>query len=278
MVIFVGPISPDLQDMALYRVAENGQSGFSGVLQNQVRREGVPSPAAFTEGALNPRARRARKRETTVPLAQLVHIRRGVATGANSFFLRTVEEKNQLPNGTCVRAVSRIRDLPGDVLSFTEHEKLGEDGLRCWLLKLDSSAAQIPEVKKLLDQGESEGIHERHLCRVRSPWYALERITVPDLLIGPMGKSRFRIVVNDVGAIPTNTLYGLRLRNPSSPGAVNHLAQWLSSEEGQAALRIVARQHGDGLLKLEPGPLSGVPVPAGIVELQRNAKISTRIS
>ncbi|WP_189836799.1 Eco57I restriction-modification methylase domain-containing protein [Streptomyces umbrinus] len=278
MVIFVGPVSDEHQEMTLYRVAENGQSGFSGILQNQIQRESCPLPVAFTADALNPRIKKNRKQEATVPLAEIVHIRRGVATGANRFFLRTLDEKNQLPEGSCVRAVSRIRDLPGDVLSLAEHEKLGKDGLRCWLLKLDNSSAQIPEIRNLLNEGELEGVHERHLCKVRSPWYALERIIVPDLLIGPMGKSRFRVIVNDVGAIPTNTLYGLRLRNPSLSGSVNYLAQWLSGDEGQAALRTVARQHGDGLLKLEPGPLSAVPVPARVLELQRNAKMSTRLS
>jgi adenine-specific DNA-methyltransferase len=81
-----------------------------------------------------------------------------------------------------------------------------------------------------------------------------------------MSKRIFRVVVNSVGAVPTNTLYGLRLRHrPAEPQALKALAGWLRSDEGQVALASVSRRHGDGLLKLEPRALLTVRIPSTLV-------------
>jgi hypothetical protein len=268
MVIYVGPIQNGGQPMSLHKVIGRAGGGFesSGIVL--ARREG-PAPRNFSDVMFTPPQARKIK-PSTVPLAQIVHIRRGVATGANKFFLRTLHEKHQLPEDTCVRAVSRLRDLPTEILSIAEHNRLGATGVRCWLLNLTRQDADKPDVLELLREGVREGFHERHLCKIRSPWYALEKVIVPDLLLGPMGKDKFRIVVNEAGATPTNTLYGLRMRDKSHPESVEVLARWLSSSEGQQAMRAVARQHGDGLLKLEPGPLSTIEVPANILDSTSN--------
>lgn len=269
MVIFVGPEFPTVQPMAVFQVAGHAADGFTASRGAVVNRNS-PLPNAFTTSTLTQSSTKKRTREPTVPLAQLVSIRRGVATGANRFFLRTASEKADLPEDSCVRAVSRLRDLPAHTLGMAEHNELGNDGVRCWLLYLSEQHMGSPKVKVLLQDGEAQKIHERHLCKTRPVWYALEKIVAPDLLIGPMGKDRFRIVINDVKAIPTNTLYGLRLRD-GDENSIRRLAEWMSSDQGQDALRVVARQHGDGLLKLEPGPLGTVRVPARILNTNNDS-------
>jgi hypothetical protein len=85
-----------------------------------------------------------------------------------------------------------------------------------------------------------------------------------------MGKQGFRIVANSVRAIPTNTLYGMRMRrNGNVEADAGRLADWLASAEGQEALRMRARRHGDGLLKLEPGSLATVLIPRHVADRER---------
>jgi len=154
------------------------------------------------------------------------------------------------------------------LLDKDAHDKLGINGARCWLLNLDERKAKKVKVQRLIEAGEAAEVHLRYLCKTRTPWYAVERIPAPDILIGPMGKESFRVVINEIGAIPTNTLYGLRLRHgnkSSAPAAIRAFARWLAQPEGQEALRIGARKHhGDGLVKLEPGALAQVRVPVHI--------------
>ncbi|MGW6520409.1 hypothetical protein [Streptomyces sp. NPDC054962] len=253
--------------MTIHQVAGNLADGFAASTSHTLTRTGTP-PSAFHAGSWNNgNSSRPYRRASEIPLGELVHVRRGVATGANRFFLRNYSERQKIDSDLTVRAISKLRDVSSNVLDLEAHEGLSQAGISCWLLALTETSANDPSVASLLEEGLRDGIHERYLCKTRSPWYVLEKIVAPDLLIGPMGKQGFRIVSNSVGAIPTNTLYGMRMRrNGNTEADAHRLADWMASEEGQEALRMRARRHGDGLLKLEPGSLATVLIPRHVAE------------
>ncbi|MEV7090257.1 Eco57I restriction-modification methylase domain-containing protein [Streptomyces sp. NPDC093085] len=268
MVVFVGPRTKQEEPMTMHHVAGNLTDGFSTSTSHAMTRTGAPPSAFHSDSWSNRSGGRPQQRAIEVPLGEIVHIRRGVATGANRFFLRSLPERQQIDPNLTVRAISRLRDVSSNVLDLDAHEELSLAGVSCWLLALTEDSANDPSVVPLLREGIRDGIHERYLCKTRSPWFVLEKVVAPDLLIGPMGKQGFRIVVNSVGAVPTNTLYGMRMRrNGNVQGAVGRLADWLASADGQEALRMRARRHGDGLLKLEPGSLATVLIPRHVAGL-----------
>ncbi|WP_422746155.1 hypothetical protein ACN27B_12195 [Micromonospora sp. WMMD754] len=176
--------------------------------------------------------------------------------------MRTDAEVVDLPAGTYVPAATRLRDLDKDVLDAEQHARLGVLGRRRWLLRLDEKDCNVQVVRDLVADGETDGVNQKHLCKTRKTWYSLEKVPPPDILVGPMGKERFRVVLNAIGAVPTNTLYAVRLRRrPVEPELPKLLADWLRSAEGQWAMASVARQHGLGVLKLEPSDLAQIPLP-----------------
>jgi hypothetical protein len=267
MVVFVGPLTNKREPMEVHHVVGNLTDGFSASESLSLIRTGVTPHSFSAESWARPNKARHHMRATEMPLGELVHIRRGVATGANRFFLRSSSEWQRVGVSKTVRAISRLRDLSSSELDAEAHESLTAAGLSCWLLSLTEDSVSDPAVSSLLEEGIRDDIHERYLCRTRKPWYVLEKIIPPDLLIGPMGKQGFRIVLNSVGAIPTNTLYGMRMRNRGDTDrSARRLAEWMESSPGQEALRTRARRHGDGLLKLEPGSLATVLVPRHVVE------------
>ena len=98
-----------------------------------------------------------------------------------------------------------------------------------------------------------------YLPEHRGPWYVVESVAPPDVLVGPMRKSRMRAVRNEAAAIHSNAIYGLYLDGDRQISAA--LTAWLNSEDGQLALRAQARTYGAGLVKLEPSDLGAVLVP-----------------
>jgi hypothetical protein len=114
-------------------------------------------------------------------------------------------------------------------------------------------------VLEWLKSAREAGIHERYLPKHRDPWYAMEAVDPPDVLIGPMSKGRIRAVQNEVGAVPSNAIYGLYLNGRKDLSIP--LTAWLNSTAGQQALRAQARTYGGGLVKLEPSDLGAVLVP-----------------
>lgn len=196
----------------------------------------------------------------TVDLSSLGQIRRGVATGANHWFFLTDEEAAPLPSRLLRPGVRRLREVEGTVLDQAEHERLGEAGRRRWLLSLTGPAdCRSAAVQSLLADGEAEGFDGRYLTRIREHWYVVESATAPDIILSLMSKDGFRAVANPVGAIPSNSMYGIHLDDPSLAA---RLCQWLNSPAGQAAIRARARHYSDGLLKLEPRDYRDVRIPA----------------
>lgn len=199
----------------------------------------------------------------TVPLSSLGQVRRGIATGANHFFFLTDIEADEVPKRLLRPGVRRLREVGGDVLDVAEHDRLGEAGRRRWLLTLSGpSDCRTKAVRALLAAGEDEGYHQRYLTRIRQHWYVVESGKVPDIIVSLMSKEGFRSVLNPVGAIPSNSMYGIHLKDPA---VSSRLCDWLNSPAGQAAIRSRARHYSEGLLKLEPRDYAEVRVPATLL-------------
>lgn len=265
MVLIIGAEQESRQALRFCSVIGGLEEGFElDVATSRIRAGDLPP--TFTSRSLQP-VKHAKRRAKTIPLGQLLTVRRGVATGANHFFLRNDAEIEDIPEELLLPAIARLRDISGHTLDKSTHGRLGLTGSRRWMLNLTEGDDRHAVVRTLLTTGEGLGIPDRHLCRARKVWYVLEKIQVPDLLLGPMSKHEFRIIDNLVGATPTNTLYGLRLKSRKSYRRnATKIAEWLRSPAGQICLIEAARSHGDGLMKLEPGVLSTLRVPAGILE------------
>lgn len=208
--------------------------------------------------------RKRTSRENTVALSEFGRVRRGVATGANEFFFLSADARSAYPTQATVRAIRRLRKVDGHHLTEVEHDRLARLGERCWLLKLDDPALlDDPAVQAWVTKAQSARVPERYLTSNRDPWYELEIVQAPDLVVSPMGKSRMRAVVNDVGAIHSNALYGVYLDGDTA--LATRMVTWLNGPVGQAALLERARTYGAGLFKLEPKDVLALRVPRSLV-------------
>lgn len=225
-------------------------------------------PEPLPEGA----GRRAlRHASETVLLEELFLPRRGIATGANSFFFLTDEEAQLLPAEATRPGICTLRGTPitDTVLDQRAWRALRRAGARCHLLDLGRHMARDPDVAALLRRGRRLGLHERYLCRQRKPWFLLEEMDVPDAFLSPLIAAHgLRLMWNDVGAMPSNSLYGLFLRESVDPEIGAAVIAWLRSKAGVTALRGRGRQFAGGSIKLEPRELRTLAVPREIVSLE----------
>jgi adenine-specific DNA-methyltransferase len=195
-----------------------------------------------------------------VPLRTFAEVHRGVATGANHHFFLTDSDLPSLPERALVPAVVKLRPIDGDVLTRAVHADLGRRGYRRWLLSLNEPELLLdPGVQQWIQAATKASVPDRYLCRTRKDWYRVEVPRPPDILLGPMAKGRMRAVVNEIGAAPSNAIYGLYLGEHVE--LIAPLAAWLNSAAGQEALVNRARVYGNGLYKLEPSDVASVLVP-----------------
>jgi predicted RNA methylase len=208
-------------------------------------------------------------------LADFFKIQRGLATGANEFFILTPEQITQyeipvqfltpiLPSPRHISMDEIEADANGAPILKHKHFLL-----TCSLPEPDVETNH-PALWRYLQHGVEQGIHERYLCKHRSPWYSQEKRPAPPLLCTYMGRQDtkagrpFRFLLNHSRATAANvylllypkpTLQGPLQQNPSLYRsiweALNQLTPAMLSEEG--------RVYGGGLHKLEPKELGNLP-------------------
>jgi adenine-specific DNA-methyltransferase len=254
MVLLVGPERDDGQPAAASTATLN--DGVVQIGSSRTRSRRGPPPATLGTWLW---PRRHPGRIDWVQLGEFAHVRRGVATGANSFFFLTDAARVNLPDGVTVPALVRLRHVPGVVLDARCHDAIGSQGLPRWLLTLDDNELLSNErTVALLNEGREQGVHLRHLTSLRDQWYQVETVAPPDVFIAPMSKGQLRAVRNEVEATPSNSIYGIYLDDTA---LATPLTSYLNSLNGQRALKLQGRHYGRSLLKLEPRNLLAVHTP-----------------
>jgi hypothetical protein len=208
-------------------------------------------------------------------LADLFHVKRGLATGANSYFVLHEEEamKYAIPAQFLQPILPGPRWLPVDeVTADNKGFPIVEN--RQYLLVCNLAEAEIQAHHKTLWEYLQTGIkmevHKGYICSHRNPWYMQEKRPACMFLCAYMGRQDskrgqpFRFILNHSIATATNA-YHMLYPKPylqqaleARPQLANTLWQALKTIS-QDLLINEGRVYGGGLHKMEPGELANVP-------------------
>jgi len=196
-------------------------------------------------------------------LSDYIRIRRGIATGGNGFFLLGKEgvQRWGIDDSYLLPVVASARDLPDGALTENDWLRLRDSGRPCWIFNCTRSVDQLrgTRVLEYVRHGEESGVHQRFNCRTRNPWYRIESVPAPDIIITYMNRGRTRFVENRTDCrVMSVFLNGFLL--PDAPD-VGELLDVLNSEETAALIKQLGRTYGGGLGKIEPGELANIPMP-----------------
>ena len=257
------------------------QLTFGGTMMAPAKAEEVPveSLRKSRKWTTYPRAGEGRAGEAraagkAVALGDLFKIRRGIATGANRFFIMELRRARRLglPAERLKPILPSPRHLTADVIEALPD---GYPDLSPALVVIDcdKQAEEVqtrwPSLWRYLETGAAEGIRDRYLMRNRAPWYRQERRDPPPFLCTYMGRAKtsekpFRLIWNKSSAIAANVyllLYPIgplaaTLENrPDLAGAVFDALSSLEPRE----MKEEGRVYGGGLHKIEPAELARVP-------------------
>jgi adenine-specific DNA-methyltransferase len=206
-------------------------------------------------------------------LADLFSIKRGLATGDNSFFILSESkvEELQLPRRYLRPVLPSARYIKSDEISC---DKNGVPLLerRQFLIDCDLSQEELelrePALWRYLRNG-LEAVAPRYLCRSRRLWYSQERRPASPILCTYIGRSDhdgrpFRFLLNHSTATATNVflmLYptALLARHIEKHPAALRAAWTALNKIGRETLLGSGRVYGGGMHKLEPRELANVP-------------------
>lgn len=212
--------------------------------------------------------------KTEARLGDFFEVKRGVATGANDFFMLNSEQITAycLPTEFLRPILPSPRYLIEDVI---ESDETGIPQIKqlLYLLSCDLPTDQIeaehPKLWVYLKLGMEHGIHLGYLCRHRPLWYKQEQREPAPILCTYMGRkgkrNPIRFILNRSQAIAPNVYLNLYPKPElaeilvSKPELIHKIWQFLNAIPLEETLS-EGRVYGGGLHKIEPKELSNLPV------------------
>ena len=210
-------------------------------------------------------------------LGDLFVIKRGLATGSNSFFILSEEETKtwHIPRGFLKPILPGPRYLTADII---DPRADGAPAVSPQLYLLDCSEpeekikASWPRFYAYLQKGREEKIPASYLASHRAPWYSQEQRPPAPFLCTYMGRSSngkhpFRFIWNRSGATAHNVYLMLYPKSRLQEVLKNHperAAKVFEALQSVTPGQFISegRVYGGGLHKVEPKELAQIPARA----------------
>lgn len=209
--------------------------------------------------------------DSNITIGSFFNIKRGVATGDNSFFIinNDIRLKYDIPKTVLTPLIPPPRKLRTTI--YTE-EDLSSDGL--YLITCHESLDVIKEkyegLYNYIEKGLRDGVNLRANCKNRNPWYGLEKRTTPPILVSYMGRNNnglnlpIKFILNQTNVIATNSYLCLYIKDEYKYNLNDetYKAIWNTLTSIPKEVLIAhGRMYGGGLLKWEPKELASIPCP-----------------
>ncbi len=204
-----------------------------------------------------------------IPLNHYGRFTRGIATGANKFFVLrpSVAEAARLGNAECLPCLTRSSQVQQAIFSTVDYERLAKSDAPVLLFSAGSNHSSAAE--QYIRFGEAKGYHQRFLTKTRTPWYRTEVRSPAPLLMGVFSRGGYKVIRNRSNALNLSCFHGF---HPNFYGQhyLDHLFLYLASQPGRNVMALSVRKYGDALDKFEPNDLNSalVPSPTAFAELE----------
>lgn len=204
-------------------------------------------------------------------LAVLATTKRGIATGANNYFLLSESQLEALniSKKHTLKCIGRSRDISSPYFSSEEFKILSNENKPVYLLNIQDETS--PEIVSYLEQGKEKKVHERYLTKARKKWYQVEHRPPSPIWAGVFGRERMKFIYNE--AMASNlTAFHCIYPNVGSTHFNKALALCLNSNIVQERALESSRVYGKGLNKFEPKDLLQIEVP-NLLKIQNSTLI-----
>ena len=205
--------------------------------------------------------RELRVAEITSPMSAHAHINVGVVTGKNEFFVLTSEQVADMELAAYTTPlVSRSVQLKGARIGKADWKSLSAAGDRVHLLTIAPAQAALlsPKLRRYIEEGERNEFHKGYKCSIRSPWFAVPSVWVPDGFAFRQIYDFPRMVLNASEATSTDTIHRLTSKGAKPERIIANTYTWLTA----ASAEIEGRSYGGGVLELEPKEAERLLMPS----------------
>ncbi|MGB1205092.1 MAG: HsdM family class I SAM-dependent methyltransferase [Chitinophagales bacterium] len=211
-----------------------------------------------------------------VPFNKVAKVVRGIATGANAYFVFNSEKVTtyQLPTTSLLPCITKSKDVQSPFFTPNNFNDLKAKNANVFLF----NAGKTPTETKVLEYislGEEQLIHKKYLTSKRNPWFILENRPPSPIWVSVFNRNKVKFVRNEAEISNLTTFHCIYLKKDIfNKIDVDLLFAYLLTDIAKEIFSDNRREYGDGLKKFEPNDLNnGLMLDLSLLSKQEVKKI-----
>jgi len=190
-----------------------------------------------------------------VPFSRYAKVSRGIATGANNYFMFSEGKRAKygIKMAFLLPCLAKAYYARKHFFTNDDFKKLRKTDKPVYLLNAKDLLDE--NLRRYIELGEKQGIDKRYLTSHRTPWYSLENRPPAPILVTVFNRTGLRFVRNEAGVYNLTAFHCVYLKPDIIP-KVNLLMAYLITDVAQEIFEDSRREYGGGLRKFEPNDLN----------------------
>ena len=212
------------------------------------------------------------KYKNLIPFNSVAKVKRGIATGANEYFIFNIEKakKHNIDIKYLLPCITASKDIISPIFTNNDFENLKNNNKNIFLFNATNQDNNY--IKKYISYGEEQNIHQRHLTSKRKPWYKLENRPPAPILVGVFNRKGLKFIRNEANITTLTTFHCIYLaENLFQNIDIDLLFAYLLTDTAKEIFNDDSREYGNGLKKFEPNDLNNAQI-LNIVDLDVSIK------
>lgn len=206
-----------------------------------------------------------------VPFSKFAKASRGIATGANDFFVfnQSKAEQHCIGEEYLLPCVCKSKDITNPFFTDNLFNNLKENNKDVFLLNAKEPLNY--DVIKYLDYGIQQGINEKHLTSKRNPWYSIEKRSPAPIWFSVFNRTGIKIIFNEANTSHLTTFHGIY---PLYTCDIALLSAYFLTNMSKQILEDNQREYGNGLKKFEPNDINnGLVIDFDLIDYKTQKSI-----
>lgn len=195
-----------------------------------------------------------------VPFAEYAKVKRGIASGCNSFFCLNREKIKTygLSKSVCMPCLTKAPDIDHVIMTEQYFNALYEQNKYTHLF--DGKQACSNNDFEYIKSGEAQNVDKLFLTSHRNPWFSIENKDAAPILISVFSRNRIKVIRNEYGIKNLTTFHGVFPIKQTAKDDIDILFCYLLTPVAQKILFLNKREYGSGLNKFEPNDFNNAKI------------------
>ncbi len=196
------------------------------------------------------------KFKNLVPFSKYAKVVRGIATGANDYFVFNNSKANEYDIGEefLLPCICKSNDVKTSIFTINDYQKLKESDKKVLILNA-IDGLNNEAIANYIRKGEKDEVNKKYLTSSRTPWFSLEKRPPSPIWVSVFNRTLgLRFIKNEANISNLTTFHCVYIKDHSL--SVDLFFAYLLTQVAHNIFIDNSREYGDGLTKFEPNDLN----------------------